>query len=126
MPNMGLTNWKNAPDGKILKSDVSIAKNYLTEAHIRELNQLVSAYLDLAENRAKRQILMTMAEWENFLNGFLTLSNYPILQDIGKISAEMAKIKAEMEYEKFRVIQDREFKSDFNHFLEEAEKIGKK
>ncbi|RRN04713.1 hypothetical protein EIM44_04545 [Bibersteinia trehalosi] len=85
--------------------------------------QLVSAYLDLAENRAKRQILMNMAEWETFLNNFLMLSNYPILQDHSKISAEMAKIKAESEYDKFRVIQDRPFKSDFNRFLEEAEKI---
>ncbi|MDO4430480.1 MAG: virulence RhuM family protein [Lonepinella koalarum] len=122
-PNMGLTTWRNAPDGKILKSDVTVAKNYLEEAHISELNQLVSAYLDLAENRAKRQILMNMAEWETFLNNFLMLSNYPILQDHGKISAEMAKIKAESEYDKFRVIQDRTFKSDFNRFLEEAEKI---
>lgn len=122
-PNMGLTSWRNAPDGKILKSDVSVAKNYLEEAHISELNQLVSAYLDLAENRAKRQILMNMAEWETFLNNFLMLSNYPILQDKGKISAEMARIKAESEYEKFRVIQDRTFKSDFNKFLEEMAKI---
>ncbi|MDD0824416.1 virulence RhuM family protein [Mannheimia sp. AT1] len=123
LPNMGLTNWRNAPDGKILKSDVSVAKNYLQEAHISELNQLVSAYLDLAENRARRQILMNMAEWETFLNNFLTLSNYPILQDKGKISAEMAKIKAESEYEKFRVVQDRTFKSDFNKFLEEFSQI---
>lgn len=122
-PNMGLTSWRNAPDGKILKSDVSVAKNYLEEAHISELNQLVSAYLDLAENRAKRQILMNMAEWETFLNNFLMLSNYPILQDKGKISAEMTRIKAESEYEKFRVIQDRTFKSDFNKFLEEMAKI---
>lgn len=119
-PNMGLTTWRNAPDGKILKSDVSVAKNYLEEAHISELNRLVSAYLDLAENRAKRQILMNMAEWETFLNNFLMLSNYPILQDSGKISAEMARIKAETEYETFRVIQDKTFKSDFNRFLEET------
>lgn len=122
-PNMGLNSWRNAPDGKILKSDVSVAKNYLEEAHISELNRLVSAYLDLAENRARRQILMNMAEWETFLNNFLMLSNYPILQDSGKISAEMAKIKAETEYEKFRVIQDKTFKSDFNRFLEETTHI---
>lgn len=84
---------------------------------------MVSAYLDLAENRARRQILMNMAEWETFLNNFLMLSNYPILQDNGKISAEMAKIKAETEYEKFRIIQDKTFKSDFNRFLEETTHI---
>ncbi len=82
---MGLTNWKHAPDGKILKSDVAVAKNYLSEAHIKELNQIVSAYLDLAENRAQRQILMKMANWIEFLHNFLELSNYPILQDKGRI-----------------------------------------
>ena len=84
---MGLTNWKQAPDGKILKSDVAIAKNYLNEAHIRELNRIVSTYLDLAENRAERGVTTTMQDWANFLNQFLELSQYPILQDTGKISA---------------------------------------
>lgn len=83
---MGLKTWKNAPDGKMLKSDVSIAKNYLSESHIRELEQMVSAYLDLAENRTERQILMKIADWHKFLDGFLELSNYPILQGKGKIS----------------------------------------
>ncbi len=111
---MGLTNWKHAPEGKILKSDVSIAKNYLGEAHIKELNQIVSAYLDLAENRAQRQILMTMADWIEFLHSFLELSNYPILQDKGKVSALEAKIKADQEYEIYRVTQDKNYISDFD------------
>ena len=112
--HMGLTNWKHAPDGKILKSDVSIAKNYLNEAHIKELNQIISAYLDLAENRAQRQILMKMTDWIQFLHSFLELSNYPILQDKGKVSALEAKIKAGQEYEEYRVTQDRDFISDFD------------
>ncbi len=112
--HMGLTGWKQAPDGKILKSDVSIAKNYLNEAHIKELNRIVSAYLDLAENRAQRQILMKMEDWAQFLHSFLELSNYPILQDRGKVSALEAKLKAEQEYEEYRVIQDENYISDFD------------
>ena len=112
--HMGLTNWKEAPDGKILKSDVSIAKNYLSEAHIKELNRIVSAYLDLAENRAERQMLMKMEDWVWFLHKFLELSNYPILQDKGKVSAIEAKLKAEQEYDTYRKRQDREFISDFD------------
>ena len=112
--HMGLTGWKQAPDGKILKSDVSIAKNYLNEAHIKQLNQIVSAYLDLAENRAQRQILMKMQDWIQFLHSFLELSNYPILQDKGKVSALEAKLKAEQEYEEYRVIQDKNYISDFD------------
>jgi hypothetical protein len=111
---MGLTNWKHAPDGKILKSDVSTAKNYLSEAHIKELNQIVSAYLDLAENRAQRQILMKMTDWIEFLHNFLELSNYPILRDKGKVSALEAKLKVEQEYDNYRKRQDREFISDFD------------
>ncbi|GAL87247.1 hypothetical protein MYP_4477 [Sporocytophaga myxococcoides] len=111
---MGLTNWKYAPDGKILKSDVSIAKNYLIEQHIRELNRIVSAYLDLAESRAERQIPTTMQDWLKFLHQFLELSNYPILNDKGKISALEAKLKAEQEYEKYRIIQDKNYESDFD------------
>lgn len=113
-PNMGLMTFKNAPNGKVLKSDVGVAKNYLSEQHIRELERIVSAYLDLAENRAERQIVMKMADWVTFLNGFLELSNYPILQDAGKVSAEMAKLKAEKVYETFRVEQDKHFVSDFD------------
>ncbi len=112
--NMGLTNWKNSPDGKILKSDITIAKNYLSENHIKELNKLVSAYLDLAENRAERGILMNMKDWIQFLDNFLELSNYPILTNKGKISREEAKIKAHKEYESFRIIQDKNYISDFD------------
>ena len=112
--HMGLTSWKQAPEGKILKSDVSVAKNYLNEAHIRELNRIVTAYLELAENRAERQIVMKMENWAQFLHSFLELSNYPILKDKGKVSALEAKLKAEQEYETYRMQQDREFISDFD------------
>jgi hypothetical protein len=111
---MGLTTWKHAPDGKVLKSDVAIAKNYLNEAHVKELNQIVSAYLDLAENRAERQILMKMVDWVEFLHNFLELSNYPILQDKGKVSALEAKLKAEQEYDVYRIGQDKDYLSDFD------------
>jgi hypothetical protein len=112
--HMGLTNWKQGLDGKIMKSDVSIAKNYLNEANIKELNQIISAYLDLAENRAQRQILMKMADWIEFLHNFLELSSYPILQDKGKVSALEAKLKAEQEYEVYRIQQDKDYISDFD------------
>ena len=111
---MGMTSWKFAPDGKILKSDTIIAKNYLNKAHINELNRIVSAYLDLAENRASRGITTNMQEWIQFLNQFLDLSQYPILQDKGKISAVEAKLKAEQEYEVYRKIQDDNYISDFD------------
>ncbi len=111
---MGLTNWKRAPDGKILKSDVAVAKNYLNKAHIQELNQIISAYLDLAENRAQRQILMKMEDWARFIDNFLELSNYPILENKGKISALQAKLKAEKEFERYRVRQDKDYISDFD------------
>lgn len=121
---MGLKTWKHAPHGKILKSDVSIAKNYLNEAHIQELNRIVSAYLDLAENNAQRGILMHMKDWSKFLGNFLQLSNYPILKDKGKVTMLEAKLKAEKEFEKYRVIQDREYESDFD---KEVKKLpGKK
>lgn len=113
-PHMGLNSWKNAPDGKIMKSDVGIAKNYLGEDEIMELNRIVSAYLDLAENRAVRQIPTKMIDWVRFLDQFLTLSEYPILLDKGKISALEARLKAEQEYETYRIIQDREYISDFD------------
>jgi hypothetical protein len=111
---MGLKTWKWAPKGKILKSDVLIAKNYLNEEHIKELERIVASYVDLAENRAKRQIVMNMKDWLEFLIQFLELSNYPILADNGKISNLKAKITAETEYEKFRIIQDQNFESDFD------------
>ncbi len=112
--NLGLTTWQHAPEGKILKSDTTVAKNYLSEAHIKELNRIVSAYLDLAENRAERGIVMKMTDWVKFLDGFLELSNYPILQDKGKVSAHQAKLKAAQEYEVYRKQQDVEYISDFD------------
>ena len=114
---MGLKTWKDAPDGKILLSDVAVAKNYLNENHIQELNRIVSAYLDLAENNAKRQLILKMDDWSTFLNNFLQLSNYPILLDKGKISQLEAKIKAESEYKKFRIIQDENYISDFDRMV---------
>ena len=118
---MGLTNWKYAPEGKILKSDTLIAKNYLNEAHIKELNRIVSAYLDLAENRAERGITTNMQEWIVFLNQFLELSQYPILQDNGKVSALEAKLKAEQEYEVYRKIQDEHYISDFDEEIKRVQ-----
>jgi len=125
--HMGLTSWKQAPDGKIVKSDVAVAKNYLSEAHIKELNQIVSAYLDLAENRAQRQILMKMTEWIEFLHNFLELSNYLIFQDKGKVSALEARLKAEQEYEGYRIGQDKDYLSDFDKEIKRitGEKDGK-
>jgi hypothetical protein len=111
---MGLKSWKNSPDGKILKSDVAVAKNYLEEQHLKQLERIVTAYLDLAENRAKRGIVMNMKDWVVFLDKFLELSDYPILLDKGKVSALESKIKAEAEYDKFRVIQDKNHISDFD------------
>ena len=127
--HMGLTIWADAPDGKIRKSDVTIAKNYLSEEELGILSRMVTAYLDLAESMALRHIPMTMEDWETRLNGFLTLMDREVLQDAGKVSAEMAKIHAETEWEKFRVIQDRLYQSDFDRFLlleEESAKYGKK
>ena len=118
---MGLTNWKQAPDGKILKSDVTVAKNYLSENHIKELNRIISAYLDLAENRAERRILMKMEDWVEFLHSFLELSNYPILEDKGKVSAIEAKLKAEQEFEIYRKRQDAEYVSDFDREIKRIE-----
>jgi hypothetical protein len=118
---MGLTTWKEAPDGKILKSDITIAKNYLSEKHIKELNRIISAYLDLAENRAERQILMKMEDWISFLHSFLELSNYPILEDKGKVSTLEAKLKAEQEYEVYRQIQDKNYISDFDKEIKRIE-----
>jgi hypothetical protein len=111
---MGLKTWKEAPDGKILKSDVTIAKNYLAHQHLSELNRIVSAYLDLAENNAQRGFAFNMQQWAKFLDSFLELSNYPILKDNGKITMLEAKLKAINEYEKFRVIQDQTYESDFD------------
>ena len=114
---MGLKTWKNAPDGKILKPDVTVAKNYLNQEHISQLQRIVNAYLDLAENRAQRGIVMNMKDWAGFLDKFLQLSDYPLLLDKGKVSALEAKLKAEQEYEKFRVIQDKNYLSDFDKMI---------
>jgi hypothetical protein len=111
---MGLKTWKQAPDGKILKSDVTIAKNYLNVEHLKALERIVTSYLDLAENRARNRQVMNMKDWDNFLAQFLELADYPILKDKGKISMLEAKLKAESEYDKFRVIQDQNYVSDFD------------
>lgn len=124
--NMGLTTWKNAPNGKIIKSDVSVAKNYLSKEEIDDLEHIVSAFLDIAENRAKRKIPMTMEDWASRIDKFLLADDRDILENAGKISAEIAKEKAEIEFEMYRVIQDRTFKSDFDLFSEEIEKLEKK
>ena len=125
-PHMGLTTWAAAPDGKIVKSDVSIAKNYLTEKEMRSLERIVSAYLDLAEDRAERHIPMTMEDWSERLDLFLMADDREVLQDSGKITAEIAKEKAETEFEKYRVIQDRLYMSDFDKYLLELEENAKK
>ena len=112
--NMGLTNWKKAPDGKIIKSDVIIAKNYLNEKEIKFLNRIVTMYLDYAENQAERGIPMTMKDWTEKLNVFLKFNDANILKNSGKITSEIAKSFAESEFEKYRPIQDKLFKSDFD------------
>ena len=112
--NMGLTAWKDAPKGKIQKFDVSIAKNYLTDHEIAQLQRLVNAYLDIAEDMAERQIPMTMADWEERLNRFIAATDRDILQDAGKVSAEIAKAHAISEFEKYRIVQDRLYESDFD------------
>ncbi len=122
-PNMGLTTWKNAPKGKILKTDIGTAKNYLQEKEIKELERIVTMYLDFAELQAERQIPMKMADWVTRLDAFLQFNEYQILRDAGKVSHEVAMKLAEKEYEKFRVIQDRNFESDFE---KEVKKITDK
>lgn len=117
--HMGLTTWQDAPDGKIKKSDVTIAKNYLTEFEMSQLNRMVTAYLDFAENMAIRKIPLTMQDWESRLNGFIEMFQYGLLKDSGKVSAEIAKIHAETEFEKYRIIQDQLFESDYDRFIRE-------
>lgn len=119
---MGLKTWKDAPDGKIQKSDVAIAKNYLAHQHIQELNRIVSAYLDLAENNAQRGRAFSMQQWAKFLDSFLELSSYPILRDKGKVSMLEAKLKAAGEFDKFRVIQDQNYQSDFDKLVAKTKK----
>lgn len=122
-PNLGLTTWKNSPDGKILKSDTGIAKNYLNEKEIRELNRLVELYLNFAELQAERNIPMKMNEWTEVLDGFLKINRYDLLNNSGSISHELAIKKATEEYEKFRITQDNNFVSDFD---KEIKKMGNK
>ncbi len=121
--HMGLTNWSDAPNGKIIKSDVVIAKNYLNEEELYSLKRIVSAYLDLAESRAIRHIPMTMEDWSNRLDEFLKLTDREILQDAGKISHKIACDKAESEFEKYRIIQDQIYLSDFDKYINELEKF---
>ena len=115
--NMGLITWKDAPQGKIQKFDVSVAKNYLSESEMTQLARLVNAYLDVAEDMASRKIPMTMQDWETRLNRFIEATDRKILQDSGKVTAEIAKAHAESEFEKYRIVQDRLFESDFDKML---------
>jgi hypothetical protein len=115
--NMGLKTWKDSPDGKILKNDVSVAKNYLNAEHLKALERIVTSYLDLAENRAQNRQVMNMTDWDKFLVGFLELADYPLLTHKGKISMLEAKLKDEGEYKKFRVVQDQNYVSDFDKEL---------
>ncbi len=124
--HMGLTTWADAPEGKIKKSDVTVAKNYLSQDEMKQLNRMVTAYLDFAENMTLRHIPLTMQDWEMRLNSFIKMFDYGILQDAGKVSAEIAKLHAETEDEKYRVIQDRLFMSDFDRYMLELEESAKK
>ena len=140
--HMGLTTWADAPDGKIKQSDVTVAKNYLSQDEMKQLNRMVTAYLDFAENMTLRHIPLTMQDWEKRLNSFIEMFDYGILQDAGKVSAEIAKLQvlhhkgkvtaaiakafAESEFEKYRVIQDRLFMSDFDKYMLELEENAKK
>lgn len=118
-PNMGLTSWKNAPSGKIVKADVSIAKNYLQADEIKELNEIVTMYLDYATRQARRHIPMTMADWASKLDAFLKFNDAEILRDKGKVTAAIAKAFAESEFEQYRVFQDKSYESDFDRLIAE-------
>ena len=124
--HMGLTTWQDAPDGKIKITDVTVAKNYLTEFELEQLNRMVSAYLDYAENMTKRKIPLTMQDWETRLNAFIEMFEYGLLKDAGKVTAAIAKLHAESEFEKYRIVQDRQFLSDFDKYLLELEEKGKR
>ncbi len=124
--NMGLTTWENSPEGKILKSDVIIAKNYLDEKEIKNLNNLVNLFLDIAENNAERNIVMYMNDWKNEVENALRVFHYDVLEGKGKISHKQAKEKAESEYEKYKVIQDNNYVSDFDRLLSETKQIENK
>lgn len=120
-PNMGLTTWKNAPKGKILKTDVTIAKNYLNKPELDELNRIVSMYLDYAENQAQRKIPMSMKDWAARLDGFLQFNEYAVLKDAGHITAEIARNLAEQQYDRYRLDQDKNFVSDFDETIKRLE-----
>ena len=122
--HMGLTTWKDAPQGKIQKFDVSVAKNYLTEDELAQLARLVNAYLDVAEDMALRKMPMTMQDWETRLNRFIAATDREILQNPGKVTAEIAKAHAESEFEKYRIVQDRLFESDFDRMVKRIESAG--
>ena len=124
--HMGLTTWQDAPDGKIKLTDVTVAKNYLTEFEMEQLNRMVSSYLDFAESMTKRKIPLTMQDWEVRLNAFIEMFEYGLLKDAGKVSAAIAKLHAETEFEKYRITQDQLFLSDFDKYLLELEEKGKK
>jgi hypothetical protein len=119
--HMGLTTWQDAPDGKIKITDVTVAKNYLSEFELNQLNRMVSSYLDFAENMAQRKMPLTMQDWEIRLNSFIEMFEYGLLKDAGKVSAAIAKLHAESEFEKYRIIQDRIFMSDYDKYLIELE-----
>jgi hypothetical protein len=123
-PHMGLTTWEGAPQGKIHRYDVVISKNYLSETEMDQMQRIVSAYLDMAEMQATRRIPMTMADWEDRLQGFLRLWDREILQDAGKVSAELAKQHALSEFEKYRIVQDRLFESDFDRVLAATKQLS--
>lgn len=120
--HMGLATWADAPEGKIRKSDVTVAKNYLSQDEMKQLNRMVTAYLDFAENMTLRHIPLTMQDWEKRLNSFIEMFDYGILQDAGKVTAAIAKLHAETEFEKYRIVQDRLFMSDFDKYMLELEK----
>lgn len=122
---MGLTTWADAPEGKIKKSDVIVAKNYLSEFEMSQLDRMVSAYLDFAESMTMRHIPLTMQDWEIRLNSFIEMFEYGLLKDAGKVSAEIAKLHAETEFEKYRIIQDKLFMSDFDRYMLEMEEALK-
>ena len=124
--HMGLTTWQDAPDGKIKITDVTVAKNYLTEFEMEQLNRMVSSYLDFAESMTKRKIPLTMQDWEIRLNAFIEMFEYGLLKDAGKVSAAIAKLHAETEFEKYRITQDQLFLSDFDKYLLELEEKSKK
>ena len=119
--HMGLTSWKNAPNGKIVKADVSVAKNYLFQDELQELNEIVTMYLDYATRQARRHVPMTMEDWASKLDAFLQFNDAEILQDKGKVTAAIAKVFAESEFEKYRVIQDKNYQSDFDRLMAEAD-----